>query len=172
MVSDHCLAKGRKRKLSQVTLLQLNFSRSKIKVDSSQTVDKGNQVIPSEPYTMRPHHDAVHNSNELDSLEEYDNNHHSIYLTNNELVNCTENPVSEDIANSKFASPPLPLDFEAPGYDLEGPLDNCDISKVLIPTFIVGRRYLSREELDPESRIFLSRDPENVKDPNAIKVQF
>ncbi|KAI3459393.1 hypothetical protein Pfo_016056 [Paulownia fortunei] len=168
---DDCLAKGSKRKLSQVTLLQLNFSRSKVKVHSSQPVDKGNEVIPSEPNRISTC-DTIQNSNELDSSEEYDNNHHYVSLGNNPFASCVDNLVAKDIANNKFTSLPLVSDTERSKFVPEECLDDCDVSKVFIPTFIVGRRYGSREELDPESRICLSRDPENVKDPNAIKVLY
>ncbi|KAK6146066.1 hypothetical protein DH2020_019935 [Rehmannia glutinosa] len=168
---DDCLAKGSKRKLSQVTLLQLNFSRSKVKIHSGQPVDKGNQVSPSEANGISAC-DIIHNLNELDSSEDYDNNHHSVSLGNNPFTSCVENLVSKDIVDNKSASPLSLSDVERPKYVLEEGLDNCDISQVFIPTSIVGRRYGIREELDPESRICLSRDPKNDKDPNAIKVLY
>ncbi|KAK4387981.1 Fanconi-associated nuclease 1 [Sesamum angolense] len=104
---DECLAKGSKRKLSQLSLLQFNFSRSKVKVHSNWQNDKGDQVITSDLYRISSC-DLIHNVNELATSEEDDNN----------------------------------------------------------------LRYGSRKELDTESRVCLSRDPENVKDPNAIKVLY
>ncbi|EYU45657.1 hypothetical protein MIMGU_mgv1a001078mg [Erythranthe guttata] len=164
---NYCLAKGRKRKLSQVTLLQLNFSRSKIKVNSISQADKQTEVIPTEPNRIISS-DTFNNSNELDSSKEFVDNSHSISLRNNQLIRCTENLVANAnaTANDNFISP-----LFLPGIKEEC-LDDCDIWKVFIPTSIVGRRYGSREELVPESRIRLSRDPENVKDRNAIKVHY
>lgn len=159
MVSDDCLApKGtKKRKLSQVTLLQLNFSRSK--------------VIPSEPNEMSTA-DGIHNSNGLDASDEYANNN-SAYLGNDSNAIPEKKIISKGTVGDEFASPLLPSDTEEGRKDgVAELLDDYDMSKVVISTFIVGRRYGSRESIDPLSRICLSRDPENVKDPNAIKVQF
>lgn len=41
---------------------------------------------------------------------------------------------------------------------------------VKLETFIVGRRYTDQEEICPGATVSLFRDPQNVKDPNAIKV--
>ncbi|KAL6526570.1 hypothetical protein OROGR_015660 [Orobanche gracilis] len=168
---DVCLAKGSKRKLSQVTLLQFNFSRSKGKIHSSQPVEEDNHVFPSESKKSRTC-DVNYNLDELDGSEEYDNKHDSLSLENKMFASCIEDLVAKDLADDKLATPSLPLDVESSKPFLEECFDDCDISKVFIPTFIVGRRYGSREELDAESRICLCRDPDNVKDPNAIKVSY
>ncbi|XP_051118179.1 fanconi-associated nuclease 1 homolog isoform X2 [Andrographis paniculata] len=144
---DECLSRGSKRKLSQLTLLDLNFSRSKIKVESSPLNDEGNQVILSDANNT---YGQLHSSTELD--------------------NFVENVVEKDIVNHDFVSAPLSLQSDHHVYDMEEYPDNYDISKVFLPTFIVGRRHGSRHKLDLESRICLSRDPENVRDSNAIKV--
>ncbi|KAL7081099.1 hypothetical protein ACP275_14G018200 [Erythranthe tilingii] len=162
---DYCLAKGKKRKLSQVTLLQLNFSRSKIKVNSISPADKQTEVIPTEPNRIVSS-ETINNSNDLDSSKEFVDNSHSISLRNNQLIRCTENLVAEATANDNFTSQLLLSGIK------EECLDDCDVWKVVFPTSIVGHRYGSREELVPESRIRLSRDPENVKDRNAIKVHY
>ncbi|PIN11641.1 Phosphodiesterase I [Handroanthus impetiginosus] len=168
---DECLAKGNKRKLSQLTLLQLNFSRSKVTVHSSGPDDKENLLVPSEPNRIATFH-TNHYSNELDDSEVYEDNHHSISLRNNPFLSCVESFVDKDIANNKSVSLSLHSEDESAKHAPEECLDNYDISMVFIPTFIVGRRYSSRQELDPESRICLSRDPKNVKDPNAIQVLY
>lgn len=150
--SDDCLApKGSKRKLSQVTLLQLNFSRSKTKLQSGAPAD--DQVITSE----------------ADETSTSDVNGGSVCIGNDSLRKHEEKFVSEVATGDKLASPLIASDVEGCKDEI---LDDCDISKVVIPTFIVGRRYGSRDSVDPQSRICLSRDPENVKDPNAVKVQF
>ncbi|GFQ00752.1 fanconi-associated nuclease 1 homolog [Phtheirospermum japonicum] len=162
---DVCLARGTKRKLSQHTLLQFNFSRSKVKIHSVQPVDKEYQKNSAEPDKNSPC-DAIHNLNGLDK-------HRFVISPGNSPFACpVENQVANDVADNRFSSPSLLLDDETPKYVPEECLENCDVSKVFIPTSIVGRRYGSREELDSESRICLSRDPENVKDPNAIKVLY
>lgn len=157
MVSDDCLAPkgGKKRKMSQVTLLQLNFSRSK--------------VIPNEPDGMSTD-DAIRNLNGLDESDDYAKDG-SAYLENNSNANPEEHFISEGTAGDEFAPPLLPSDVEEGREDgTYETLDDYDMSKVVIPTLIVGRRYGSRKSIDPQSRICLSRDPENVKDRNAIKV--
>ncbi|KAK6146063.1 hypothetical protein DH2020_019932 [Rehmannia glutinosa] len=141
---------------------QKSIYRSKVKIHSGQPVDKGNQVSPSEANGISAC-DIIHNLNELDSSEDYDNNHHSVSLGNNPFTSCVENLVSKDIVDNKSASPLSLSDVERPKYVLEEGLDNCDISQVFIPTSIVDRRYGIREELDPESRICLSRDLRMIK---------
>ncbi|KAL8490845.1 hypothetical protein ACS0TY_022741 [Phlomoides rotata] len=168
MVSDDFQAKGSKRKLNQVTLLQMNFSRSKVKFHLGQSADY--PLIPSEPDSIR-NCDSIDNLNGLDRIEECASDH-SFPVRNDSFSSHVENLVSKDTSDDKFASPPSPLGIERPKYILEELLDECDVSRVIIPTFIVGRRFGGREELHPESRICLSRDPDNVKDPNAIKVVY
>lgn len=150
--SDDCLTpKGGKRKLSQVTLFQLNFSRSKARLQSSGLAD--HPVIKSE----------------ADETSTFDANGGSVYIGNGSFAKHEECFISEVNTNDKLALPLIASDTEGCKDEL---LDDCDVSKVVIPTLIVGRRYGSRESVDPQSRICLSRDPENVKDPNAVKVQF
>lgn len=168
MVSDDCQATGSKRKLNQVTLLQLNFSRTKVKLHSGQSADY--PIIPSEPDGIR-NCDMIDNLNGRHRSEECANDQ-SFPLINDSFLSHEENLYSKDTSDYKFASPPSPLGIERPKYILEELLDDCDVSRVIIPTFIVGRRFGNREELHPESRICLFRDPENVKDPNAIKVHI
>ncbi|KAL2242511.1 fanconi-associated nuclease 1 homolog isoform X2 [Sesamum indicum] len=161
---DECLAKGSKRKLSQLTLLQFNFSRSKVKVHSNWQNDKGDQVITSDLNRISSC-DLIHNANELASSEE-------VSLRNNPFASGVEDLVSDAFADNKVPSLPLVSEIERPKYVVKEYFDDHDIFKVSFPTYIVGRRYGSRKELDTESRVCLSRDPENAKDPNAIKVLY
>lgn len=165
MVSDDCQAKGSKRKLNQVTLLQLNFSRSKVNLHSGQSADY--PIIPSEPDRIR-NCDTIDNLNGLNRSEDCANNN-SLPVRNDSFPSHV---VSKDTADYKFASPSSPFGIESPKYIPEEPLDDYDVSRVIISTFIVGRRFGCREELHPKSRIYLSRDPENANDPNAIKVHI
>ncbi|CAN4090736.1 unnamed protein product [Withania somnifera] len=50
------------------------------------------------------------------------------------------------------------------------PLEDYDNSKIKLDTFIVGRKFADGAELTTGVMLMLSRDSENVKDPNAIKV--
>lgn len=47
-----------------------------------------------------------------------------------------------------------------------------DIFGLTLDTFIVGRRFGDEAELNLGMMITLQRDPNNVKDPNAIKVSI
>ena len=47
-----------------------------------------------------------------------------------------------------------------------------DILGKLLATFIVGRRYGEEVELRAGDTISLCRDSENIKDPNAVKVNL
>ncbi|KAL1561823.1 phosphodiesterase I [Salvia divinorum] len=166
---DDCLApKGSKRKLSQVTLFQLNFSRSKARLHSSQLANE--RVIPSEPDEISTI-DTIHDSNGwLGGSDEYSSKG-STYLENDSNANPEEKIIYKGTASDKFALPSLTSDIGDERQDgVDEFSDDYDISMVVIPTFIVGRRYGSRESINPQSRICLSRDRENAKDPNAIKV--
>lgn len=57
---------------------------------------------------------------------------------------------------------------EVPDFDVT--ITQDDIYGVILETFIVGRRFGDETELYLGASIHLSRDPDNVKDPNAIKV--
>lgn len=165
MVSDDCLApKGSKRKLSQATLFQLNFSRSKAKLHSPQLPNE--LVIPSVPDEMTTI-DSIHDSSGLGWSDEYAKKG----LENDSNANPEEKIICKGTTSDKFASPSFSCDIRDVSKDgVDEFSDDYDISKVVIPTLVVGRRYGSRESIDPQSRICLSRDPENVNDPNAIKV--
>ncbi|KAL2459840.1 Fanconi-associated nuclease 1-like protein [Forsythia ovata] len=173
---DECLARGKKRKLSQRTFLQLNFLTPKVKFHSIQPDDIGNQVIVTDPAKDNVC-DTIHNSNTSDDFEEGDNNQNdssmdSVALQSDRLASCRDSPIVDDSINNKSHSLPLPLENVMPNYVMEKPVEDFDISKVFLQTFIVGRKFSTVEELDPGAMIRLSRDPENVKDPNAVKVLY
>ncbi|KAK7295657.1 hypothetical protein RJT34_18568 [Clitoria ternatea] len=138
---DSCLSQPNppitksKRKLTQRTLLQLNFTRPFSKPKSESLSDCSNAVLPLE-------------WNRNDECEGE--------LTENHKVDPGATPC------------PLPLNIVVP--DSPDSYES-DVLGVLLETFIVGRRYSSdREEVCPGIAISLLRDPQNVKDSNAIKV--
>lgn len=55
-----------------------------------------------------------------------------------------------------------------PKHDITVAMDN--ISGLNLETFIVGRKFSDKEELNIGTSISLLRDPDNVNDSNAIKV--
>lgn len=176
MVSDACLSRGTKRKLGQLTLLQLNFSRTKVKVQSGELEDEENRVTLC--YTSGSENiscDLIHNFDEADKSEEYNDNQneskcHNVDLTSYPLTSCKESGYVHHSATNKLPSAPSSLETMKSDNGLVEGFDFGDMSTMLISTFIVGRRFGSREDLNLGSRICLSRDPENDKDTNAIKV--
>lgn len=79
-------------------------------------------------------------------------------------------PINDDGINFEVDSSSLSLKNEEPKCDEDLSVD--DISGVILETFIVGRRFSDEKELNLGASISLLRDPDNVKDPNAIKVYF
>ncbi|XP_072071714.1 fanconi-associated nuclease 1 homolog isoform X2 [Arachis hypogaea] len=148
---DACLLRGTKRKLTQRTLLQLNFSPvlSKVKIVPDELVESDNPgIVPlSPPETIAREEIEDSGSEELTGKES---------LLIDSEIDCM-------VSSSSFC----PKNEMA-----ELPMDDCkpDTFEATLDTFIVGRRYADREEISPGLTIALSRDPYNVKDSNAIKV--
>ncbi|XP_052723474.1 fanconi-associated nuclease 1 homolog isoform X1 [Vigna angularis] len=149
---DVCLSQSQpkpatKRKLSQRTLLELNFS----------------------PSNSKP---------KLQSLSHESNSASFLPLPNNgceEEENCDKQEPPEKhetgvnstlVATSSSSSPSLPLNSGVP--DDSKPVD---VLGATLETFIVGRRHADNpDEICAGTAISLLRDPQNVKDPNAVKV--
>ncbi|PWA46851.1 fanconi-associated nuclease [Artemisia annua] len=157
---DACLTRGTKRKLSQQTLLQFNFSpRSKIKVYS---VDSGD--TKSKPAS----HDKDTQALSVVSTEETIEYESSSSLDNVSLAlrdHSAETSVNDDRIITDVSTV---NDLEVCENDSADSDD--DILGKLLATFIVGRRYGEEVELRAGDTISLCRDPENIKDPNAVKV--
>ncbi|RDX74806.1 Fanconi-associated nuclease 1-like protein, partial [Mucuna pruriens] len=122
-----------KRKLSQRTLLQFNFTKPRFENDAP--------VLP-------PQNDKCEEQNCQE--EELPENHEA------ELVST----ISATSSSSSPSNGGVPHDYEP------------DVLGATLETFIVGRKYADQEELCAGNAIFLLRDPQNVNDPNAIKVHF
>lgn len=139
---DVCLSRGTKRKLTQCTLLQLNFIPiSKVKIVPDDLVKSDN--LSNESPVL-----AVQDKNEIES---------------NTCEELTENPgIVHKIDSTSSSTSSLSLNNEI-HY-------KPNIFGVTLETFIVGRRYTDQEEICPDTTISLLRDPQNIKDSNAIKV--
>ena len=143
MALDVCLSRGAKRRLTQRTLLQLNFSPiSKVKIVPDELVELDNVGDALPPVMV--------------AQEEIDD-------SGCEELTEKENPGTVSSSSLSFKN-------EMP----EGVIDDYtpDTSGATLDTFIVGRRYADHEEISPGATIALLRDPQNVKDSNAIKVHF
>ncbi|KAJ7979130.1 Fanconi-associated nuclease [Quillaja saponaria] len=153
---DACLSRGTKRKLTQRTLLQLNFS--------SKAKDQEFSVDSLQPRNIED------NRRPSDSVAQNPNNELLIYATckENDNIQCglTDIPVSnyriDYSVHPSLFSPKTSKDdvTNSRGY----------ISSETLETFIVGRKYTDQKEIDPSATISLLLDPHNVKDANAIKV--
>ncbi|KAI7727989.1 hypothetical protein M8C21_006056 [Ambrosia artemisiifolia] len=171
---DACLTRGTKRKLSQRTLLQFNFSpKSKAQIDRTNLDDtKFNPTCHDKDMADL----SVVGVEETNSIT-YESSSSSDIVSLAYTDGSAETSVNEDIiirggstanddgnANSLSNLPGIVVsDNDKAGSD-------DDISGKLLATFIVGRRYSEEEELHTGDNISLCRDPENIKDPNAIKV--
>lgn len=79
-----------------------------------------------------------------------------------------QHQISDDRIDNFTGSPLSLSENRTPTY--VEPLEDDDNSKILLDTFIVGRKFADDTELIIGAMVMLSRDSENVKDPNAIKV--
>lgn len=104
-------------------------------------LDSASTTSPSLPST----------SNNIDSHPDIDSNSIDIHIGNdNDVDSNNEIDSNDEIDNNKDDKP--------------------SIFGVKLETFIVGRKYADQEEVCVGTIVSLLRDPENVKDPNAIKV--
>ncbi|KAK3021907.1 hypothetical protein RJ639_047624 [Escallonia herrerae] len=168
---DACLARGTKRKLSQCTLLQLNFcSRSKVKVHSTESVDIGANMVQTS-LENDPGGDISNNFFYFGVKEDEIVPHKSPLKTTyvEHKVGSGEN-VCDGNLNSRDESSLLLPKTEMPKNDVAECVE--EISGLFLATFIVGRRFADEVELSPGASVSLLRDPTNSKDHNAIKVHF
>ncbi|XP_059310582.1 fanconi-associated nuclease 1 homolog isoform X2 [Lycium ferocissimum] len=84
------------------------------------------------------------------------------------LEDCPHHQISDDRIDNITHSPLSPS--ENGTSKCVEPLEDDDNSKILLDTFIVGRKFGDDIELTIGAMVMLSRDSQNVKDPNAIKV--
>lgn len=195
VLSDKCLTRGTKRKLSQPTLLQLNFcSRSKVKYQANSSDCTETTSVQTRDHSSVC--DTIARLGNLDDLENHDQalcklgsstlcntafesaklddftryNDESPSSDTNKLAGCTENQMNEDKINDNCSYPSLLSEPEKCLHDMVESWNGDDLPELSLDTYIVGRRFGEETELELGGSILLSRDPENDKDPNAIKV--
>ncbi|XP_010069382.2 fanconi-associated nuclease 1 homolog isoform X1 [Eucalyptus grandis] len=161
---DTCLTRGTKRKVTQRTLLQLNFSpRLKVKVCP---VESDLEQSTVDVVCNNPHEDLVNGGHECDRVENGDG-----FPENGDgllLNGCARSLGSECQIARKVRSASLSPKKVATHCDIS--VDDEDIFGTVVDTFIVGRKFSDEKELKLGMAISLLREPENVKDPSAIKV--
>ncbi|KAK2991081.1 hypothetical protein RJ640_022467 [Escallonia rubra] len=166
--ADACLARGAKRKLSQRTLLQLNFcSRSKVEVHSTESVDIGANMVQTS-LENDPGGDisniCFHFGAKEDEIVPHKSPLNTTYVEHKD--GSGEN-VGGGNLNSRDESSLLLPKTEMPKNDVAECVE--EISGLFLATFIVGRRFADEVELSPGASVSLLRDPTNSKDHNAIK---
>ncbi|XP_021803483.1 fanconi-associated nuclease 1 homolog isoform X3 [Prunus avium] len=169
---DVCLSRGTKRKLTQRTLLELNFCpESKVQTRTCYSKELGNDLFHAAHDDSHVQH-VVHGLSDISAVEERDDDvcGSSLNLMDDmqNQVGMCGNPILKDRINANVDDLSWALKNEVPDVEMTVTVD--DISGVILETFIVGRRFSNGNKLDLGARISLLRDPDNPKDPNAIKV--
>ncbi|KAF3457092.1 hypothetical protein FNV43_RR01749 [Rhamnella rubrinervis] len=165
---DVCLIRGTKRKLTQRTLLEMNFSsKAKVQIHSSEREELENHFFNN--FVQN----SIHGLCDVGAIEETKSNLCGSLLNlkcemRSEIDGPSNNTVGVDRTDINVDTHPLFLKDEVPDYDMAMPMDG--ISGMVLETFIVGRRFSNEKELNHGESIFLVRDPLNAKDPNAIEV--
>ncbi|KAJ4956534.1 hypothetical protein NE237_013317 [Protea cynaroides] len=172
---DTCLSRGTKRKLTQRTLLELMFSsRSKDKIHSDESSN-----LESNSTRRNLEGSPLCNTSTLPQFDATEDNRRNQFLlpldlpSNREtcIAVLEENLTKEGIFDNKVDEPPPPpFVCNLKMHQLTMGTFKDDISGATLETYIVGRRFSDEVELKQGASIFLSRDPNNPKDPNAIKV--
>ncbi|CAI9089801.1 OLC1v1024441C1 [Oldenlandia corymbosa var. corymbosa] len=167
---DACLAGGRKRKLSQQTLFQLNFcSRPKVQVPPIESDGGGIADIVDSSCIDRIDFNADPELYDNDTNVFRENSGDKAELSYKSVFTGSRKLADDEEINNQVAFPSLPHGVISELDVGDGHGDDMP-SEILLQTFIVGRKFADQMELQTETKLFLSRDPENVKDANAIKV--
>ncbi|PIA29938.1 hypothetical protein AQUCO_05800189v1 [Aquilegia coerulea] len=168
MVNSHldvCLSRGTKRKLTQRTLLQFSFSPK-----SKEITDLGrlNSTKSNLSQSVSDHNNFQRTKC---PLPEVDGPLPLSSITTLETCEeASEILFRKDIVNDK--------EVEIPGFLSKCTMpkfDTCstsDKSVQVLETYIVGRKFSDAVEFKQGNTFSLSRDPNNSKDPSAIKVLF
>ncbi|KAA8535318.1 hypothetical protein F0562_030321 [Nyssa sinensis] len=117
--------------------------------------------------------DTIHKLHDIGHVRENDTSHCKPLLDSRSVVQTygdgsIENSINDDRIDYEVRLLSLSLGNKMPEYDTAESVD--DVSGVVLETFIVSRRFSEKVELNPGTSISLLRDPDNVKDPNAVKV--
>ncbi|KAK8937604.1 hypothetical protein KSP40_PGU002905 [Platanthera guangdongensis] len=173
---DACLPKGKKRKLSQRTLLQVNFlskSRGETRLVEADNVnaDKFGKGISEES--------QISNFHRYDVLMLYGNDvrcespksmNPSLYNSEFGSGTSTLKVVDEDSVNGQTVDPHFPSGFSSTiNAPRNGFCQDKDKDVSTLETFIVGRRFHEKAVLQHGARVYTLREPKNPKDDNAIK---
>ncbi|PPS02822.1 hypothetical protein GOBAR_AA17843 [Gossypium barbadense] len=170
---DRCLSRRTKRKLTQRTLLELNFgcSQSKLQISS----DESERLLSSDLRKNCSDYEenVTRCFSKIDPREEKSHDQcrqlpHTESVKQIDVAGSAENPISDGRANTMVYFSALSTDNEESRNHMDGTVDS--ISGMAIDTFIVSRKFSDEKEVNLGANISLLRDPDNIKDSNAIKV--
>ncbi|KAK6781375.1 hypothetical protein RDI58_023559 [Solanum bulbocastanum] len=117
-------------------------------------------------------YNRVDRAENLDGLPDFDDECKPLYGAKSMQIvgldGFPQHQISDDTIDNFTGSLLSLSENRTPTY--EEPLEDDDNSKILLDTFIVGRKFADDTELIIGAMVMLSRDSKNVKDPNAIKV--
>lgn len=160
-VLDICLAKGKKRKLTQTTLFQLKCpapatSKSETSSPSNSVWSSVNHAGPATSYVIQDCDPESFRSDLYTSSKE-----------SRALLVCSSSEDQCSITQCDGKDDTL--------YQTKMPTNNKiltlqELNQLSLETFIVGRRFSKEKEILLGTNITLLRDPTNAKDCNAIRV--
>uniref|UniRef100_A0A0D9WME6 Fanconi-associated nuclease n=1 Tax=Leersia perrieri TaxID=77586 RepID=A0A0D9WME6_9ORYZ len=177
---DICLTRGTKRKLTQSTLLDFSFSKKATPDPALNNLNNSDKTEYVEPTDGNVSSDR------------------DLFMLRSDMVNSKENASSPGCLHrspdiSETCDTCLPLDTFLPYMENtanNGVVEKClphmppteatsctidahsvadPSTTVAVDTVIVGRRFHGNIELQESASITLLRDPQNPKDPDAIK---
>ncbi|KAE8726481.1 Fanconi-associated nuclease 1-like protein [Hibiscus syriacus] len=171
--SDACLSRRTKRKLTQRTLIELDFGcyQSKLQISSRKS-----EQFPSRDLSKSCcdyGENVTLGFSEISSSEEKGCDQsgqlsHTESVKQIDVASSTENPISDKRANIVVEFPALSTYNHESRHHMDETLDS--ISERPIDTFIVGHKFSDEKDVNLGASISLLREPDNIKDPNAIKV--
>ncbi|KAF8733066.1 hypothetical protein HU200_015427 [Digitaria exilis] len=170
---DTCLTRGTKRKLTQSTLLNFRFSK---KVPPEPTSNSLNNEV--ETRNMKKVDESLSSDQALFSVDS-DIGSSKSGAANVSLPGCLIPDISETISAfvpSNNGAVEHCSSIMLPTVATSDSIDACaniyTRTTVAVYTVIVGRRFHENIELRQDAGITILRDPQNAKDPDAIKVLY
>jgi Fanconi-associated nuclease 1 len=183
--ADLCLTRGAKRKLTQSSLLDFRFSK-KATVDPTlaslnnddEATNKGvthGGISSDTAFLSRNSSDhgspedsatpsltaCLHGSPDISKM------HDTCIIPSNVVLPNTENAENDDAVEKDS---PHMLSAGTASGSIDACPDTDSSTKVVVDTVIVGRRFRENIELQQGVGTTVLRDPQNAKDPDAIKV--
>uniref|UniRef100_A0A0E0HPX4 Fanconi-associated nuclease n=1 Tax=Oryza nivara TaxID=4536 RepID=A0A0E0HPX4_ORYNI len=182
---DICLTRGTKRKLTQSTLLDFSFSRKATDDYALNNLNTSDEAEHMEPTDGNVSSDGAFFSLNNDKVNSKGSANASspgclhgspdisetcdTCLPPNVLLPYTENTANNGVVKKCLSHMPS-TDATSSTIGLLSVTDSSN--SVVVDTVIVGRRFHENIELQEGASITLLRDPQNAKDPDAIKVLY